>query len=155
MSRKTWFISAGCFILGLLLGIGGAMAYFGKAGAEALFLVKAGELAEASEHADDVYQHGSEPVAIYALSQYLAKLKQAEELGPTPFTDKLDISFGMAMAHGRLARLYDATGRTNMSAQEVVKALKCARDSGKLLWVTNQTMLAKFVARGGARKETQ
>lgn len=127
--------------MGLLLGIGGAMAYFGKVGAEALFLTKAGELAEASEQADDAYQHGSGPVAIYALTQYLSKLEQAEELGPTPFTDKLDISFGMIMVHGRLA-------------QEVTEALKYAKDSGRFLWVTNQTAPAKFVARGGARKET-
>ena len=154
MSKKAYFISAGCFILGLVLGIGGSMAYLGKVGAEALLLTKAGEIAEAGQQADETYQHDSEPVAVYALSQYLAKLKDAEELGPTPFTDKQDISFGMVMTHGRLAQLYDASGQTNLSAQEASEALKYARDSGKFLWVTNQAMLSKFVARGGVRTVT-
>ena len=128
------------------------MDYVGKITAQALLLTKAGELAEASQQSDETYQHDSEPVAAYALSRYLAKLKDAEELGPTPpYPDKLDISFGMIMAHGRLAQLYDASGQTNLSAQESAEAFKYARDSGRFLWVTNQAMLAKFVARSGAR----
>ena len=155
MSKKAYFISAGCFILGLVFGIGGSTVYLSKITAQGLVLLKAGELAEASQQADDAYQHDSEPVAVYALSRYLAKLKDAEELGPTPpYPDKLDILFGMIMTHGRLAQLYDASGQRNLSAQESAEALRFARDSGKSLWVTNQATLAKFVARGGARSVT-
>jgi hypothetical protein len=151
MSKKAYFISAGCFILGLALGIGGTMAYLGKVAAEGIFLTKTGELAEVGQQAEDAYLHDSEPVAMYALSQYLAKLKDDEQLGLPPFMDRQDILFGMVMTHARLAHLYQMSGQTNLSAQETAEALRCAKMSGKFLWVTNEAALAKFVARGGAR----
>ena len=94
---------------------------------------------------------GSRRESAVALSQYLAKLKDDEQLGLPPFMDRQDILFGMVMTHARLAHLYQMSGQTNLSAQETAEALRCAKMSGKFLWVTNQAMLARFVARGGIR----
>jgi len=74
--------------------------------------MKEGELVKSSQQADDAYQYNSGPIAIFALSNYLDKLEDAKELGPTPFTDQQDISLGLVMSHGRLAQLYDMGGQT-------------------------------------------
>jgi hypothetical protein len=160
MSKKAYFVSIGCFILGLVLGIVGTSIVIGKIAAEAIVLMKAGELAASGEQADNAYQHESRAVAIYASSQYLITLKEDEELvadmpehSKAPI-NKLDVRFGMIMAHGRLAQLYDEAGQTNLGAQHLAEALKYAKESGKFPAVTNQTMLAKFITKIGTRKET-
>ena len=136
--------------MGLLLGIGGAVAYFGKVGAEALFLTKTGELAEASEQADDTYQHGSGPVAIYALTRYPSKLEQAEELGPTPFADKLDISFGMIMVHGRLAQIF-VGDKPDGASKVCCQRRRQKRDTMKTPCNTNYSLILHYSGDAGKK----
>lgn len=158
MSKKAYFISAGCFILGLILGAGVTLVIGIRVAGVGVFSAEVGSLANAQREADYAYYHGGKPWAIYALSQYLAELKRAKEIGlgqmpgsfTTPFADKLGVSTGLVMTHGRLAELYDAIGQTNQSAQQVEQALKCARNLGKeFLWVTNRARLMEFDAAFG------
>ena len=163
MNKKAYFISVGCFILGLVLGVGVTWRVGSHFVAKGYFATKLNELVEAKQEADEAYYHGSKSWAIYALSHYLAELKEAQELGlgqmpesfKNPWTDKLGISTGLVMTHGRLADLYGAVGQTNQSAQQVAEALKCAKDSGgRFLWVTNRAKLAEFDAAFGGISST-
>jgi hypothetical protein len=134
MSKKAYFISIGCFVLGLALGIGGTAVVIGKIAAEGIVLMKAGELAASTLQADSAYQHESRAVAIYALSQYLTTPKEDEKLvadipehNKAPI-NKLDVRLGMIMANGRLAPLYAEAGQTNLGAQHLSRGTQiCER----------------------------
>lgn len=152
MSKKAYIISAGCFILGIIIGAGVTLSYSGKIGAEGMFLTRAAALSRSYNQATDAYQHESTQVAIYASSQYLATLDADEQLGENLLMPTFSLE--MAVTHGRLAELYKESEQSDAIAQQVSEALKYAKDSGAL-WVTNETMLAKFVARSGTRKVTQ
>jgi hypothetical protein len=153
MSKKAYFVAAGCFIFGVLLGIGGAFffggAYSGKQIAEGLALFKELEIAESGQRAFAAYQHESPPVAIYALSQYLDTLKKTEELAGenAVFMTKSGINFDTMLAHARLAKVYAAAGQSDRSAQQIAAALERANRDQKLRGITNEPALTEIVAR--------
>jgi hypothetical protein len=153
MSKKAYFVAVGCFIGGVLLGVGGGyfcgIAYWGKQMADGLALIKETEIAESGQRAFAAYQHETPPVAIYALSQYLETLKQAEEIGGANpvFMTKAAINFDTMLTHARLAKIYEATGQSDLSAQQFAEALRRASQDPKFQIITNKTILKEIVSR--------
>jgi hypothetical protein len=149
MSKKAYIIAFGCFIVGVLLGVGGSMAYWGKQTAQGLALMKEMEIAQYGERAFAAYQHESPQVAIYALSQYLDLLAETEELAGehAVFMTKNGINFDTMLAHARLAKVYAAAGLPERSAQQIAAALKRASQDGRLKTITNESALTQIVAR--------
>lgn len=153
MTRKAYIIALGCFIVGLLLGVGGAYfcggAYSGKQIADGLALFKEMEIAEAGQRAFAAYQHESPQVAIYALSQYLDTLKKTEEMADenAVFMTKSGINFDTMLAHARLAKVYAASGQADRSMQQIAQALKRASQDRRLQTITNEVALTEVVAR--------
>ena len=152
MSKRAYFVSIGCFVIGLALGVGGtyffAMAHWGKTTADGLFLIKELEVADSGTRAFEAYQRESRPVAIYALSQHLVTLQKAHEIGSESpvFMTRLEILRGMMFTHARLAKLYTEAGQTDLSAKHVAEALRFAGETGKFPAVTNQPALTEIVA---------
>ena len=153
MSKKPYLFAFGCFIVGVLIGVGGAyfcgMAYWGKQTADCLALMKEMEVAESGERAFAAYQHESPQVAIYALSQYLDTLKKAEELAGenAVFMTESGINFDTMLAHARLAKVYAAAGQPDRSTQHITEALGRAGQDRKLQSISNETALMEIVAR--------
>ena len=149
MSKKAYLIAFGCFIVGVLLGVGGGMAYWGKQTAQGLALMKEMEIAQYGERAFAAYQHESLQVAIYALSQYLDLLAETEELAGehAVFMTKHGINFDTMLAHARLAKVYSAAGQLDRSTQHVAKALERASREQRPGGITNEAMLMEIVAR--------
>lgn len=153
MSRKAYFVAVGSFIVGLLLGVGGAFfcggVYSGKKIAEGLALFKEMEIAEFGQRAFAAYQHESPPVAIYALSQYLDKLKKMEELAgeKAVFTTKSGINFDTMLTHARLAKVYAAAGQSDRSSQHIFEALRRAGRDQRLGSISNEAMLMEVLDR--------
>ena len=152
MTKKAYFISIGCFIVGLMLGIGGTyffgVAHWGQETANGLFLIKELEVADSGTRAFEAYQGKSSPVGIYALSQHLMTLQKAQEIGSESpvFMTRLEILRGMMFTHARLAKLYAESGQTDFSAKHVAEALRIANETGKFPAVTNQPALTEIVA---------
>jgi len=149
MSKKAYIIAFGCFIVGVLLGVGGSMAYWGKQTAQGLALMKEMEIAQYGERAFAAYQHESPQVAIYALSQYLDLLAETEELAGehAVFMTKRGINFDTMLAHARLAKVYAAAGQSDRSAQHIAEALGRAGRDQRPGSITNEAMLMEIVAR--------
>jgi hypothetical protein len=153
MTKKAYFVAVGVFVVGLLLGVGGAyffsMAYWGKQTADGLALMKEVEIAQYGERAFAAYQHESPQVAIYALSQYLDLLTKTEELAGenAVFMTKSGINFDTMLAHTRLAKVYAAAGQPDRSAQQIAEALKRASQDRRLQTITNESALTEIVAR--------
>jgi hypothetical protein len=153
VSKKAYFIAVGCFLGGLLLGVSGTcffgMAYWGKQTAEGLALIQEMEIAESGQLAFAAYQQETPQVAIYALSQYLDRLKKAEEIGGdnAVFMTKNGLNFDTMLAHARLAKVYAAAGQSDRSTRQIAEALRRARQDRKLQAITNETVLTEIVAR--------
>jgi hypothetical protein len=150
MSKRTYFITAGSFLGGLLLGIG--LTYFfstahcGKQIEDTLALIKDIETVGTGHRAFEAYKHNSPPVAIYALNLYLDSLKKAEEMGGGLLTGG-DLSFTVMLAHARLAKVYAESGQFDLSTQHVAIALARATQDRKFRAITNAASLAEIVAR--------
>jgi hypothetical protein len=147
MNKKTWILGGGCFIAGLVIGHIVALAQAGKTVANTLAVVQLTETGEACNRAFQAYQHESSPVAIYALSAAVERLKSAEDFGATTLYTKEMMAFDGVMLHGRLARLYLAAGETNSCEDHVAEALKRAQNIPALQTVTNQTALMELIAK--------
>jgi len=146
MSKKAWLSCGGCLIAGLAIGYFGAMAKYGSTVANTLACLEMVDLGDSGNRAFQAYQHESIPVAIYSLSEYLDKLKAAEQAGATPFVSSQILSIDMMLTHARLAKLYGQTGQTNLSEQHFSEALDCAKADSKLT-ITNRDGLMDFVAK--------
>ena len=153
MNKKAYFVVVGCFIVGVLIGVGGAYfcggVYSGKQIADGLALFREVEIAESGNRAYAAYQHESPPVAIYALSQYLDTLKKTEELvgENAVFMTKSSINFDTMLAHARLAKAYAAAGQPDHSTQQIAKALERASRDQRLRGITNEATVTKVVNR--------
>jgi len=147
MSKKAWIICGGCLIAGLVIGYFMALAQAGKTIADTLAILQMTETGQASDRAFQAYQHESSPVAIYAFTEALDRLKTAEDYGATPIYTKQMMAFDGLMLHGRLARLYLVTGQTNLSEQHISDALMCAKDIPACRAITNQVALMELVAK--------
>ncbi len=151
MNKRGMLVGCMGFIVGLALGVGGtyvAMTHYAATrAAETLFTGEQLKLGEASERAHHAYRHESKPVAIYAMSQYVNQLREAEALPEQSrlSTDRI-LAFDLTLAHGRLAKLYAETGVTNLSTQHVAHALAYAKRSAAA-GITNQTGLAELIDR--------
>ena len=128
MSKKAWIICGGCLVAGLVIGYFAAMARYGSTIANTLAILQLTEMGQASDRAYQAYQHESSPVAIYALTEALDRLKTAEDFGATPIYTEQMMAFDGSTLHGRLARLYLTAGQTNLCEQQVADALKCVQD---------------------------
>jgi hypothetical protein len=155
MSKKAWFICIGCLIGGLLVGAFCGALYATKQFAEALALLKAGELSESGERAFQAYQHESNSIAIYALTQDMNTLQDAKELGNNPFfATPTEIQRRLMFNHARLAKLFAESGQTNASANHITEALKYAQETsidpnaiGRFSSITNETQLFETLAK--------
>jgi hypothetical protein len=104
------------------------------------------DIGESQRRAFQTYQHASAPVAIYALTESLDKLKDVEQTGGTKYLGKRALSIDMMLTHARLAKLYAMTGQTNLSAQNLAEALSYAKTDSNLT-ITNRDSLMDFVAK--------
>lgn len=146
MSKHSLLYCIGCLVLGLVVGYFYARASAGRVVANTFATLEFTDLGESSEHAMKAYQHDSVPVAIYALTEVLDKLKAAEQLGETPLLSKQIISIDLMLTHARLAKLYAEAGQTNLSARHIDEALRYAKVDSNLE-ITNQDELMDFVAK--------
>jgi hypothetical protein len=147
MSKKAWICCGGCLIAGLVIGYLVAMTRDGSTIANMLACLQLTETGEASDRAFQAYQHENNPVAIYALTEALDRLKTAEDFGATPCYTKQMMAFDGLMLHGRLARLYLTAGQTNLCEQQIADALKSAQDVPACQAITNQAALMELVAK--------
>jgi hypothetical protein len=80
----TFFLSVGCLLLGVMLGIAGAyaiiMPHYTKMASRTFFTAEAYKLGEDAQRSFYAYKHESKPVAIYALSEHLLPLKKAKDI---------------------------------------------------------------------------
>lgn len=147
MSKKAWIIYGGCLIIGLVIGYFVAMARDGGTIANVLAIQQLIDTGQANDRAFQAYQHESNPVAIYALTEALDRLKSAEDFGATPIYTEQMMAFDGMMLHGRLARLYLTSGQTNLCEQQITDALKCAQDIPACRAVTNQAALMELITK--------
>ena len=147
MSKKAWLNCIGCLIVGFAIGYFYAQAVIGKHIADYYASINLIVLGESGNRAYRAYQHESSSVAIYALAENLDKLKQAEDIGETPFISKQILSIDLMLTHARLAKLYAETGQTNLSSQHIVEALDYAKSGGKFSEITNQAALMEMLAK--------
>src|SRR3974390_2056161 len=158
MNKRGVLLVVGCFTLGVALGITGT--YFVMKAKDRsipgqVLITEDALLADARDRAWDAYQHESKPVAIYALLEELRVLKQAEDHGGTPWTEKWELSATMAIVNGRLAKLYEEAGQTNESARCVEEGLRRAKESGAFFYppITNRAGLMSYIATDDRTKE--
>jgi hypothetical protein len=155
MSRRQCLIAIGCFLLGLVLGVGGGMTYSGKSIAGALALLKEIELTQSGDRAFEAYQRESRPVAIYALTQHLKTLEGIQDIGSESpaFLTRLHVYPDTAFTHARLAKLYEADGQTQLAGKHAAAALHHIAKVEKFSTVTNRSglldVVARFDERGG------
>ena len=90
------------------------------------------------------YQTESKPVAIFALSEYLANAERLRGKSRS-FVATTDSPFWMLQAHALLARLYAESGESKLSAQHLEMALGFARATGTYPLMTNQASLWDFI----------
>ena len=159
MSRSALGFALGCLGFGLVLGAGGTYLRlshrYTKLCERELIAAELARVGETSDAAAAAYRHESKPVAIYALSQYLMLLQKAREMPSyAAFMPKGSISFDMMLAHARLANLYTEAEQSDLRAQHVAEALRCAAEAGNCQTITNQAALEELLARiggGGAQ----
>jgi hypothetical protein len=155
--RKTFWLGCGACLL-----VGGAAGYFysqaavGRAVASTIAQLNIDALVRAETKAGQAYQLESGPVAIYALTDALDKMKLCGQFpggftipGEPRFRSGPPFALDMMLVHGRLAKLYDLTGNTNLSAQHLAAALDYAQAGGEPT-VTNRATLLAFVAKADA-----
>jgi hypothetical protein len=138
--EKIWLISLGCLATGLVIGAFCGIIYTTKQFAEALALLKASEMSESGERAFQAYQHESNSIAIYALTQDLKIPQDAKELGNNPFfATPTEIQRRLMFNHARLAKLLAESGQTNASMTHIAEALKYAQETS-----TDPNVIARF-----------
>jgi hypothetical protein len=156
MNKKVWFISIGCLVAGLVIGYFGGVIRATSAFADTLALLKECELAELGQRAFQAYQHESKPIAIYALTQDLSTLQNAEKLGiDNPILQtRMEIQRRLMFTHARLAKLLAESGETNASASHIAAALRSAQETGsapapirRFPSITNETRLFETLAK--------
>ena len=151
MSKDAWLFCGVGLVAGLIAGVaisdfaGHASANAG--GSQMFNTLKFTELASSEQRAFEAYKRESAPVAIYALSESLDKMKEAEQYGESSLLTKQVLADDMILAHARLAKLYNQTGETNLAARHFAEALRCSKESGRSTWFTNRDALMQFVAK--------
>jgi hypothetical protein len=83
------------------------------------------------------------------MNRALKRVKDMEDESETPFESRPMIACDEMLIHGRLAKLYLATGQTNLSEQQLEDALQCARECSPQ-WrqaITNQAALMEVIAK--------
>ena len=139
ISHLTWMF------MGLVIGF--AFTFYYQVGVRAKYAREHSEMDldyYLNRMAMRAYAVESRPVAIYALSEYLAN---AETLTGKPRSYFVTTAepFWMVRAHGMLAKLYADNGETNLSAQHLDLALRFARAAGSYPNVTNQAALWELI----------
>jgi len=152
--QESIFYLNRCFILGLALGVGGAMVYLGKSVAGALVLLKEIEVAQSGDRAFEAYQRESGAVAIYALGQHLKTLEGVRDIGDeTPaFLTRLQIARETAFTHARWAKLYEDDGQTELARKHVAEALDHIAQPEKFRSITNTSALMDLVRKYDERE---
>jgi hypothetical protein len=142
MNKKSWLICIGGLFIGLVLGYFIGILHAGSIMASGLTLLKETELGHSGDVAFQAYQHESRPIAIYALSQDLATLQDAQQLVDDPASSfRLEVARRMMFVHARLAKLGYGTN-------QISEALQCAQAAGpKFSSITNESELSGMVAK--------
>ena len=138
---KTFLVCFVSLFVGLVIGYFVEMIHAGSQLASTLSLLKECELAASGDHAIKAYQHESKPVAIYALTQDLAALQDAQQLVDDPTSSfRLEVARRLMFVHARLAKL-------DYGTNEIAEALHCAQAAGsKFSSITNEAALSDLVA---------
>jgi hypothetical protein len=141
-SNKSWIPYVGCVIAGLVAGYLCGATYSHSLMAKTIAYQDV-QLVASGLRAYDAYRHEPAPIAIYALTQYIATLDDAEDLDgvTSTVTSRPEIERRLMLAHARLARLLETNGDTKASAIHVNEALRCARESGKFASVKTSGQL--------------
>jgi hypothetical protein len=150
MTKEAWFFCGGGVIAGLVAGMAigdiAAQTGAGRGAANMFQTLKFTELGDSENRAYQAYQHESIPVAIYALSVSLDKMKEAAQIGETRLLSKEILATDLMLTHARLAKLYEQTGQSDVAAQHLNEALNYAK-AGRQTWITNRDSLMNFVAK--------
>jgi hypothetical protein len=135
-----------CLAVVVLLGVGGTYAI--KTRRDTVRVTEFARVGEAGARAHAAYRHKPAPEAISALSQYLLTLQEAES-NPVygSYMPSGTIRFDMALAHARLAKLYERINQPELSARHVAQALAYANTAARGSVITNWTALEEVVAR--------
>ena len=152
MTNRPRLYCGVCLIIGLAVGYFCGQARINRRAANVNAACNTAGVASSLRKANEAYQHESRPIAIYALTQSLDKLKECEQFperftiaGEPFFMGKQQFAFYMMTTHARLAKLYSETGQTNLSVQHVTEALNYAKEGGKYYAVTNDPALMEFI----------
>jgi hypothetical protein len=145
-------VSLGSLLLGLVLGIVGTylviVPHYTKMAAQTFFTAEGYKLGEDAQRSFYAYKHEIKPVAIYALSEHLLALKKAKDIPENArLLNDRGLYLELMLTHARVAKLYAETEQTNLSAEHLSEALKCAEKAGDGLVITNQTSLQAMVER--------
>jgi len=145
--------------------VGGAAGFFcsqagtGRAVASTIAHLNIDALVRAESQAAQAYRQEGGPVAIYALTEALEKMKLCEQFpggftipGEPRFRSGPPFALDMMLIHGRLAKLYDQSGNPNLSGQHLAAALDYAQAGGAAT-VTNRLNLMDFVAKADAGRK--
>ena len=142
MNKKSWLVCIGGLLVGLIIGYFIGILHAGSIMESTLTLLKETELGKSGDVAFQAYQHESRPIAIYALSQDLATLQDAQQLVDDPTSSfRLETARRMMFVHARLAKLGYGTN-------QISEALQCAQVAGSSFSsITNETRLLDLVAK--------
>ncbi len=156
MSKKAWFVSIGCLLIGMILGGIVAMVFTGIGAARFLASAHDSQIVELGGRAFKAYQHEDRPVAIYALTDYLSNLQDAESSGTHDqfFLPDTELQRCLMFTHARLAKLLAESSQTNASEAHIAEALKYAQKTGsdtrkiaRFTSITNEAQLFDIVSK--------
>jgi len=154
MTKRSRLYCGVCFIIGLAVGYFCGLAGINRRATNVNAACNIASVVSSQRKANEAYQQESRPVAIYALTQSLDKLKECEQspehftiAGKPFFMGKQQFAFYMMTTHARLAKLYSETGQTNVSVQHVAEALNYVKEGSKYYAVTNDPTLLEFIGK--------
>ena len=133
MNKKLWYFCFSFLLLGLALGYLFTIIRLGAKAAESLAFANDKQVVELGSRAFKAYQHEDRSVAIYALTDYLAALQDAENVGAhdSIFLPETELQRCLMFTHARLAKLLANSERADASADHLTEALKYAQETGK------------------------
>jgi len=159
MKKTLWLGCVASLLVGGAAGFFCSQAGTGRAVASTIAHLNIDALVRAESQAAQAYRQEGGPVAIYALTEALEKMKLCEQFpggftipGEPRFRSGPPFALDMMLIHGRLAKLYDQSGNPNLSGQHLAAALDYAQAGGAAT-VTNRLNLMDFVAKADAGRK--
>ena len=120
--KRVYTLAAFVFLLGATTGTVLTYIYMGHVIANALFLLKAGDILRSEESSIDAYFNRDAEIAIWALEEHVATLHKSLSEGYPE--DELVLDF--ILAHARLAKTWGTIGNQDRESENVEEALNWA-----------------------------